>query len=237
MSTVVWSWVSSQLSSLTYIFSLTTADIWNYNFCYTYKYVWASLIAQLVKNPPTMQETWVWSLGWEDPVEKGKVTHSSILAWRIPQTVYPWGCKESDTTERLSLSEVDNSWSCVYSCPYISQMEFNVYICRLQWTEYCVPSPKLVCSNLSPQVMLLDSQVYGRGWVLRAEPPWTVLALLQEGTQIDPSPFCHLRHSKKQPVTNQEVSPRIRQHPALRLLSLPVRTHSVDSILLQECTD
>ena len=44
----------------------------------------ASLVAQLVKNPPVMRETWVQSLGWEDPLEKGKATHSSILAWRIP---------------------------------------------------------------------------------------------------------------------------------------------------------
>ena len=65
---------------------------------------WASLVAQLVKNPPTMWETWVWPLGWEDPLEKGKATHSSILAWRIPWTLYnPWGCKESDMTEWLSL--------------------------------------------------------------------------------------------------------------------------------------
>ena len=47
----------------------------------------ASLIAQLVKNPPAMWETWVQSLGWEDPLEKGKATHSSILAWRIPGTI------------------------------------------------------------------------------------------------------------------------------------------------------
>ena len=60
-------------------------------------------MAQLVKNPPAMQETSVRFLGWEDPLEKGTATHSSILAWRIPWTVYPWGCKESDTTERLSL--------------------------------------------------------------------------------------------------------------------------------------
>ena len=46
-----------------------------------------NLVAQLVKNPPTMKETWVQSLGWEDPLEKRKATHSSILAWRIPQTV------------------------------------------------------------------------------------------------------------------------------------------------------
>ena len=48
---------------------------------------WASLVAQLVKNPPAMWETWVQSLSWEDPLEKGKDTHSSILAWRIPWTV------------------------------------------------------------------------------------------------------------------------------------------------------
>ena len=49
--------------------------------------LWASLMAQLVKNLPTVQETWVWSLGWEDPLEKGTATHSSILAWRIPWTM------------------------------------------------------------------------------------------------------------------------------------------------------
>ena len=47
-------------------------------------YSWASLASQLVKNPPAVWETWVRSLGWEDPLEKGKATHSSILAWRIP---------------------------------------------------------------------------------------------------------------------------------------------------------
>ena len=47
--------------------------------------------AQLVKNPPAIWETWVWSLGWEDPLEKGKATYSSILAWRIPWTVQSMG--------------------------------------------------------------------------------------------------------------------------------------------------
>ena len=47
---------------------------------YPLQYSWASVVAQLVKNPPAMQETWVQSLGWEDPLEKGKTTHSSILA-------------------------------------------------------------------------------------------------------------------------------------------------------------
>ena len=67
------------------------------------QYFWTSLVAQLVKNLPAMWETWVQSLGWEDPLEKGKATHSSILAWRIPWTVKSWGHKELDMTEQLSL--------------------------------------------------------------------------------------------------------------------------------------
>ena len=51
------------------------------------QYSWASLVAQLVKNPPTIQETWIQPLGWEDPMQKGKAIHSSILAWRIPWAV------------------------------------------------------------------------------------------------------------------------------------------------------
>ena len=54
---------------------------------YLLQYSWASVMAQLAKNLPAMQETWVQSLVWEDPLEKGKATHSSILAWRIPWTV------------------------------------------------------------------------------------------------------------------------------------------------------
>ena len=61
----------------------------------------------LVKNTLAMRETWVQSLGWEDPLEKGTATHSSILAWRIPWTVGPWGHKELDMTERLSRAYED----------------------------------------------------------------------------------------------------------------------------------
>ena len=57
---------------------------------YPLQYFWASLVAQLVKNPPAIWETWVQSLDWEGPLEKGKATHSIR------------GCKESDTTEVLS---------------------------------------------------------------------------------------------------------------------------------------
>ena len=54
---------------------------------YPFQDSWASLMAQLVKNLPAKRETWVWSLGWEDPLEKGKATLSSILAWRLTWTV------------------------------------------------------------------------------------------------------------------------------------------------------
>ena len=57
---------------------------------YLIQYSLATLVAQLVKNPPAMQETWVQYLGWEDPLEKGMATHSSILAWRIPLDRGAW---------------------------------------------------------------------------------------------------------------------------------------------------
>ena len=69
---------------------------------YPLQYSWASLVAQLVKNLPVMQETLVQSLGWEDPPEKGKATHSRILAWRISWTIQSMGSQRVvSTTEQL----------------------------------------------------------------------------------------------------------------------------------------
>ena len=67
----------------------------------------ASLVAQRVKNPPAMRETWVQSLGWEDPLEEGMAIYSSILAWRMPWTEEPGGLQSMGSqrvgqTERLS---------------------------------------------------------------------------------------------------------------------------------------
>ena len=81
------------------------------NVTYTVQYCqlqsprWASLVAQLVKNLPAMQETWVLSLGWEDPLEKGKapVLFTQVYWPGEFHGLYsPWGCKESDMTEQLS---------------------------------------------------------------------------------------------------------------------------------------
>ena len=70
---------------------------------------WATLVVQRLKHLPAMWETWVRSLGQEDPLEKEMATHASILAWRIPWTEELGGlqsmdCKESDTTELLHFS-------------------------------------------------------------------------------------------------------------------------------------
>ena len=73
---------------------------------YPLQYSWASLVTQMVKNLPTIWETWVQSLGWQDPLEQSMATHSSILAREIPWTEEPgglWGHREWDRTERLSI--------------------------------------------------------------------------------------------------------------------------------------
>ena len=90
---VCWHLVASQIASQIF---LTCSHVENYCNCLltTCSHLFGmiiipgdSLVAQLVKNPPAMRETWVRSLGWEDLLEMGKATHSSILAWRIPWTV------------------------------------------------------------------------------------------------------------------------------------------------------
>ena len=78
-------------------------------FGYWFCLIWTSLVAQTVKNLPAVQETQIQSLCREDPLEKGVVTHSSILAWRIPWTekpvgYSPWDRIELDSTERRTLS-------------------------------------------------------------------------------------------------------------------------------------
>ena len=73
----------------------------------------ASLVAQLVKNLPAMWEIWIQFLGWGDPLEESMATHSSILAWRIPNGQRSlvgyslWGRKESDLTEQLSATDAE----------------------------------------------------------------------------------------------------------------------------------
>ena len=88
---------------------------------YPLQYSWASLVAQLLKNLPAMWETWVWSLGWEDPLEKGRdpLQYSGL---ENSMDCSPWGHKESDTTEQLSLSLSFKHYSTTWSTVGWSQL-------------------------------------------------------------------------------------------------------------------
>ena len=70
---------------------------------YPLQYSWASLVAQLVKNPPAIRETWVRSLGWKDPWTRERVPTPVVQPGEFHGLYSPWGHKELDTTERLSL--------------------------------------------------------------------------------------------------------------------------------------
>ena len=70
-----------------------------------YIHTWASLVAQMVKNLSAMQENWVQLLGWEDPLEKGMATHSSILAWRISWTEEPGIIQTMESQSYTQLSD------------------------------------------------------------------------------------------------------------------------------------
>ena len=76
---------------------------------YPLQYSWASLVAQLVKNPPAMRETWVGSLGWEDPWRRERLLTPVFWPGEFHGLYRLWGCKESDTTERLEPSSLWDS--------------------------------------------------------------------------------------------------------------------------------
>ena len=90
---------------------------------------WASLVAQLVKNLPAMQETQIRFLGWEGPLDEGMATHANILTWRIPMDRGAWransprGYRESDTTERPSTVQHN-------AVPRGKSVDLNAYIIR-----------------------------------------------------------------------------------------------------------
>ena len=100
------------------------------HFIYLAKYTWASQVAQTVKNPPAMPETWFWSLGQEDPLEKGMVTHSSILAWRIPWTEEPSGLQS------MGLQRVGHDWSDLAMADDV--WSFRMPSKRLVWWGICL---------------------------------------------------------------------------------------------------
>ena len=87
------------LSSSLHLTSVAHLLISSLHFVYLWIHSWASLVAQMVKNPPARWETWVRSLGWEDPLEEGMATHSSVRAWRIPRTKEPGDLQSMGVTK------------------------------------------------------------------------------------------------------------------------------------------
>ena len=112
----------------------SSASQWEFpslNLCSSYpllaKSSLASLVAQRVKGLPTMQETWVWFLGWEDPLEKEIATHSSTLAWKIP-----W-MEKSGRLQSMGLQRVRHDWAtslslCLWSAFFKYRVSHNVFL-------------------------------------------------------------------------------------------------------------
>ena len=92
---------------------------------------WASLMAQLVKNLPAKQETWVWSLGWEDPLEKERLRIPVFWPGEFHGLYSLWGHKESDMTERLSLSLFNSDTDHVVSVN-VGRLDLEKTYCRQQ---------------------------------------------------------------------------------------------------------
>ena len=119
---------------------------------YPLQYSWASLMAHLVKNPPAMWDTWAWSLGWEDPLEKGKATHSSILAWKF----HVHGVAKSWTRlGNLHFHFQVNPLACLYETTDIPEAWTQIQSCFslsviLRWSFYCL---LMTCWALFPVIL------------------------------------------------------------------------------------
>ena len=103
-----------------------------YIFDYNHETFRASLVAQRVKHLPAMRETWVWSLGWENSLEKEMATHSRFFAWRIPWTEKPGSLQSMGSQSRTRLSDFTHSW--------------NLF-------AHCVKKVTLLFQNMSPMKM------------------------------------------------------------------------------------
>ena len=106
---------------------------------YPFQYSWASLVAQTIKNPPECRRPWFWSLGWEDPLEKGTATHSSIPAWRIPWTEEPGRLKS------MGLERVGHNW---LTFTFTKESDRHRFECQL--THIIVKISSFPKSSISP---------------------------------------------------------------------------------------
>ena len=100
---------------------------------YPLQYSWASLVTQIIKNPPEIRETWVWSLSWKDPLEEGMATHSSILAWWIPmdrgawqRVRHGWETKHSTASHCMNIIQLICLFNCWWTFRLFPEMCFKI---------------------------------------------------------------------------------------------------------------
>ena len=108
---------------------------------YPLQYSWASLVAQLVKNLPAMQETWVRSLSGEDPLEKGKATHCSILAWRIPWTTVHGVTKNWTQLSNFHVHRWLSGKKFICQCKKPRTYGFDPWVRKIPWRRKWQPTP------------------------------------------------------------------------------------------------
>ena len=142
----------------------------------------ASLVAHMVKNPPATQETWVWSLGWEDPLEEGMAPHSSILARKIPWTEEPGGLQS------MGSLRVGHNWA-----PSLSLFTFMHW--RRKWQPapaFCLENPRGREAWRAVQSMSSQQDVTEQPSTAQPQPSSLTLQLLltQAAASWVPSPSC-----------------------------------------------
>ena len=147
--------------------------------------LWASLVAQIIKNLPTMRETWVWSLGREDPLEKEMATHSSTLAWRIPWMEEPGGL-QSMGTKRAGNDWVTSLLHFFYYMPRIqkwARRQSLLFHRRLDplWEDRALKTPKGNFPH-DPVAKTLHSQCKGPRF-----NPWSGNLILHTATKLQHS--------------------------------------------------
>ena len=188
--------------------------------------VGASLVAQRVKNLPAVWETWVWSLGWEDPLEEGMATHSSILAWRIPWTEEPAGLKS------MRSQRVRHDWATRHNTA--SDASSKESACQILYTGDAEDMGLIPGSGRSPgigtgnslQYSCLEYYTDGKAW-------WATVYGDTKG-QTWPSDWTHVVQGSKESsiillhsylklwnnYTLLNGSPTIRKHPSSHASSI-----------------
>ena len=172
-----------RILSITLLACEISAVVWYF------EHSWASLVAQSVKNLPAVQETWVQSLGWEDPLEKEMATHSSILAWKISWTEEPGGL-QSMGSQRVGHDWATNTsilWHCLslgLEWNWLFPVFDHCWVFQVYWHIECfsftassfriwnsstgIPSPPLALFivMLPKAHLILNSRMSGCRWVI-----------------------------------------------------------------------